>query len=206
MQILPFQRTFKSCEILNVYKLKLLNTAVFMHKIKSRTAPSLFLANFEQPSHSHPARFSSGYYRKPQIKLCKCRFWISIRGPAIWIDLVKRTEKDIKSSSIFKTKIKIKLLNLKMKWHSFNTFAFKRLTHRKHRLMVTKYYDHNARPSHALSHWGGKIFQKKASSRPWLKLSWSDLIRRKSRLKNRSIIYICIYVCTYIYIEREMDR
>ena len=82
-----------------------------MHKIKNRTAPSLFLANFEQPSHSYPARFSSEYYRKPQIKLCKCRFRISIRGPAIWIDLVRSTEKEIQSSSIFKTKIKIKLLN-----------------------------------------------------------------------------------------------
>ena len=30
---------FESCQILNVYKLNLLNTAVFMHKIKNRTVP-----------------------------------------------------------------------------------------------------------------------------------------------------------------------
>ena len=36
---------FQSCEILNVYKLKLLNSAVSMHKIKNRTAPSSFLEN-----------------------------------------------------------------------------------------------------------------------------------------------------------------
>ena len=29
---------FQPCEILNVYKLNLLNTAVFMHKIKNKTA------------------------------------------------------------------------------------------------------------------------------------------------------------------------
>ena len=65
---------FESCEILNIYKLNLLNTAVFMHKIKNRTVPSLFLEKYEQPSHSYSTRFSSGSYRKPQIKLRKCRF------------------------------------------------------------------------------------------------------------------------------------
>ena len=74
---------FESCEILNVYKLNLLITAVFMHKIKNTIVPSSFLEKFEQPSHSYPTRFSSGNYRKPQIKLCKCRFRISSRGPAI---------------------------------------------------------------------------------------------------------------------------
>ena len=83
---------FESCEILNVYKINLLNTAVFMHKIKNRTAPSSFFEKFEQPSHSYSIRFSSGNYRKPQIKLHKCRFRISIRGPAIWNDLVGSME------------------------------------------------------------------------------------------------------------------
>ena len=91
---------FDSCEILNVYKLNLLNTTVFMHKIKNRTAPSSFLEKFEQPSHSHSTRFSSGNYRKPQIKLCR-----------IWKDLIRSKEKGIQSSSHFKTKIKSKLLN-----------------------------------------------------------------------------------------------
>ena len=81
-----------------------------MNKIKNRAAPSSFLETFEQPSHSYSTRFSSGNYRKPQTKLRKCRFRISIRGPAIWNDLVGSTEKEIQSSA-FKTKIKIKLLN-----------------------------------------------------------------------------------------------
>ena len=101
----------ESCEILNVYELNLLNTAVFMHKIKNRTALSSFLEKLEQPTHSYSTRFSSGNYRKPQIKLRKCRFRISIRGPAIWNDLIGSTEKEIQSSSHFKTKIKSKLLN-----------------------------------------------------------------------------------------------
>ena len=123
---------FESCEILNVYKLNLLNTAVFMHKIKNRTAPSSFLEKFEQPAHSYPTRFSSGNYRKPQIILRKCRFWfwISIRGPAIWNNLVGSTEKEIQLSGLFSTKIKRNLFFLKMKSPFPNAFASKKLNHR----------------------------------------------------------------------------
>ena len=121
---------FESCEILNIYKLNLLNNAVFMYKIKNRTAPSSFLEKFEQPAHSYPAHFSSGNYRKPQIILPKCRFRISIRVPAIWNNLVGSTEKEIQLSSLFKTTIKRKLLFLKMKSPFSIAFAFKKLTHR----------------------------------------------------------------------------
>ena len=77
-----------------------------MHKIKNRTAPLSFLEKFEQPAHSYPTRLSSGNYRKPQIILRKCRFQISIRGPAIWKNLVESTEKEIQSFSLFKSKRK----------------------------------------------------------------------------------------------------
>ena len=80
------KKRLESCEILNVYKLILLNTAVFMHKIKNRTAPSSFLEKSEQPTHSYSTGFSSGNYRKPQIKLRKCRFCFSSRGPAICLN------------------------------------------------------------------------------------------------------------------------
>ena len=79
---------FESWEILNAYKLNLLNTAVFMHKIKHRIAPPSFLEKFEQPAHSYPAHFLSGNYRKPQIKSSKCRFRIPIRGPLVHMLLV----------------------------------------------------------------------------------------------------------------------
>ena len=75
--------------------MSIVNTAVFMHKIKNRTAPSSFLEKFEQPTHSYSTGISSGNYRKPQIKLRQCRFRISIRGLAIWNDLIGSTEKEI---------------------------------------------------------------------------------------------------------------
>ena len=49
-----------------------------MHKTKRRTAPSSFLEKSEQPCHSYTTPFSSGNYVKPQTKLRKCRFQISI--------------------------------------------------------------------------------------------------------------------------------
>ena len=56
---------FTSCEILNIYQLNLPKTAVFMHKIKNRTAPSLFLEKFDEQAHAYPTCFSSENYRKP---------------------------------------------------------------------------------------------------------------------------------------------
>ena len=43
---------FKSSKILNGYKLNIFNTAVFMHKIQRKFAPSIFLSKFWKPSHS----------------------------------------------------------------------------------------------------------------------------------------------------------
>ena len=88
-----------------------------MPKIKNRATPPLFLEKFGQPSNSVSTHFSSGNYRKRQIKLRICRFRISIRGPAIWNELVGSTEKVIQSQ--FKTKIKSKLLNFKNEVTSF---------------------------------------------------------------------------------------
>ena len=64
-----FERTselFKSSKILNVYKINIFNTALFMHKIQGKSAPNIFLRKFRKPSHSYPTRFSHLNY----VKLC----------------------------------------------------------------------------------------------------------------------------------------
>ena len=102
---------FKNCNVLNVYKLNILNTSVFMHKIRTGSGPSSFGETFEIPSHPYPTRFSSTSYKKPKIKFRKSRFRISIRGPTIWNDFVANTEKELDSSSLFKSRVKSKLLD-----------------------------------------------------------------------------------------------
>ena len=48
------KETFRSCNALNVYKLNLLNTSIFMHKIKTGTGPGVFHTIFKVSSHSYP--------------------------------------------------------------------------------------------------------------------------------------------------------
>ena len=55
---------FKSSKILNVCKLNIFNTAVFMHRIQGKSALSIFLPKFRKRPHSYPTRFS-------HLKLCK---------------------------------------------------------------------------------------------------------------------------------------
>ena len=77
----------ESCKILNVYRLNLLNMAVFMHEMKNRTFPSSILEKFKQTSHSYPLRFSCGNYRTLKIMQIK-----------ISNDLVRSAEKEIQLS------------------------------------------------------------------------------------------------------------
>ena len=97
---------FRSCNVINVCKLDLLNTFIFMHKIKTGADPAAFHATFKMPSHSYRTRFWSANYSKPKTRLHKSRFWISIRGPAIWNIFVANTEIEFEFSS------KTKLLNI----------------------------------------------------------------------------------------------
>ena len=46
-----------------------------------------------------------------KTRLRKSRLRISMRGPAIWNNFVANTEKELESSSLFKSKIKTKLLD-----------------------------------------------------------------------------------------------
>ena len=69
----------------------------------------LGIFKIEQPSHSYPTCFSSEIYRKPQIKLSKCRFQISIRD----MERPCRSTEKNKLSSLFKTKKTYLILKMK---------------------------------------------------------------------------------------------
>ena len=102
---------FTSCNLMNVSKLNLLNTSIFMNKVKNGTGPTAFHTTFKIPSHSYPTGFLSVNYTKPKTRLRKSRFRISIRGPTTWNNFVANTEKELESSSLFKSKFKTKLLD-----------------------------------------------------------------------------------------------
>ena len=66
---------------------------------------------FKMPSHSYPTRFSSFNYNKRKTRLRKSRLRISIRGPPLWNNFVATTEKELESSSLFKSKVITKFLD-----------------------------------------------------------------------------------------------
>ena len=66
-----------------------------MHKIKIGTFPADFHTTFKMPSHSYPIRFLRVNCSKLKTRLRKSRFWISIRGPAIWNNFVANSGKKL---------------------------------------------------------------------------------------------------------------
>ena len=68
---------FNSQKILNIYKLNILNTAIFMHKVYNDTAPATFFELFQKVSHPYPTRFSKLYCKIPKTNLAKCKYRIS---------------------------------------------------------------------------------------------------------------------------------
>ena len=55
---------------------------MFMHKIKTETAPPVFLPNFKNQHIS--TNFSKLNYIKPTSQLSRSKYRISVRGPVIW--------------------------------------------------------------------------------------------------------------------------
>ena len=104
---------FKSSKILNVHKLNIFNTSVFMYKIQGKSAPIIFFPKFRKPSHSYPTRFSHLNYLKPTLKPNKCKYGISYRGLFIWNNFLRTADKEITDVTKFKGATKSKLLSLK---------------------------------------------------------------------------------------------
>ena len=86
---------FNSQKILNIYKLNILNTAIFMHKVYNETAPATFFELFQKVSHPYPTGFSKLCYKIPKTNLAKCKYRISSRGVLIWNNFLSHCEKQI---------------------------------------------------------------------------------------------------------------
>ena len=109
----PFEHTkelFNSQKILNIYKLNILNTAISMYKIYNETAPATFSLFFQKVTGPYPTGFSKLCCKIPKTNLAKCKYKISSRGVLIWKNFLSNYEKQIESSSFFKSKVKLKLL------------------------------------------------------------------------------------------------
>ena len=79
---------FKSASVLNLYKLDILRIAVFMHRVHTKASPPVFTGNIQRISHLYSTRSSTLNLLKSKLKLTKTKYRISIRGPAIWNEVV----------------------------------------------------------------------------------------------------------------------
>ena len=81
-----------------------------MHQVRNRIAPAVFLPNFQKPAHPYPTNFSKLNYIKPMSQLSRSKYGISVRDPALWNEFLTDNEKKIENLSLFKSKLKSKLL------------------------------------------------------------------------------------------------
>ena len=104
---------FKSTKILDVFKLNIFNIVVFMHKSGWKSVPSIFILKFRKPSQSYPTRFSHLNYVKTILKLNKCKYEISYRGPLlVWNIFLNTMDEQNPDNTKFKAVSKSKLPSL----------------------------------------------------------------------------------------------
>ena len=81
-----------------------------MHRVKiCSDAPSI--ANkFTYPSHRCPTNFKKNNFALPKYLSQTSKHKISDRGPSLWKKVLSSTEKELQETSLFKAKLKLKLL------------------------------------------------------------------------------------------------
>ena len=107
-------------KILNVRKINIYQVLNFMFKIKSKTAPSVFQANFIEVHHPYSVRFSEDSFVENQTVLTqKNKFAVLSRGPRLWNKLLNWQQKAVEREASFKQSIKLTLLLLENKLRFF---------------------------------------------------------------------------------------
>ena len=84
-----------SQKILNIYKVNILNKAIFMHNVYNEIAPTTFFELFQKVFHPYSTGFSKLYYKIPKTNLAKCKYRISSRRVLIWNNFLSDYEKQI---------------------------------------------------------------------------------------------------------------
>ena len=105
---------FSSWNVLNVYKLNLLNTSIFMHKIKNGTVPAAFHTTFKMPSHSYLTRLLSVNCSKPKLGYAKAgfRYLYEVQLYTTILSLIQRNNLNL--APFLNQKSKLNFLTLKM--------------------------------------------------------------------------------------------
>ena len=82
---IPSRLLLKELNILNVYKINILQHLLFMFKVKNSITPRVF--NHSLIDHLYPTRFSDKSFKTYDFNLKLTRFAISFMGPTIGINM-----------------------------------------------------------------------------------------------------------------------
>ena len=99
-------------KILNIYKINLYQSLIFMFRVKNNTILYVFHQGFMDINHQYPTRFSQNNLAQRKIKLSRTKFTISSRGGRLWSNILTLVQKQCASQNSFKKSIKGKLLKL----------------------------------------------------------------------------------------------
>ena len=84
-----------------------------MHNVYNQTVPATFFALVQKVSNLYPTGFTKLCHKISKTNLANCKYRISSREVLIWNNFLSHSEKQIESSSLFKSKLKLKLLAFK---------------------------------------------------------------------------------------------
>ena len=89
----PSELLFLSLNVLNVYQINIFHSVQFMHKIKNKNVPHIFLKLFDVPYQAYPTNFSLINFSVPRTFPKTTLFATSIRGPRLWNNCLSKEEK-----------------------------------------------------------------------------------------------------------------
>ena len=108
----PSEPLFFSLNVLNFYQINIFQSVQFVHNIKNKNVPHIFLKLFSIQCHVYPTNFSLINFSVPRTFLKTTRLATSIRGPLLWNNCLSKNEKGINNFLLFKNRAKEAIMDL----------------------------------------------------------------------------------------------
>ena len=78
--------------ILNIYKINISQSLIFIFSVKNNTIPYVFHERFTSINHQYPTRLSQNNFSQRKIRLSQTKFAISL-GPRLWNNILTPVQK-----------------------------------------------------------------------------------------------------------------
>jgi len=89
-----------------------IKVGIFVLQISLSHKSHSHFPHFRKVTHAYPTKFANSNFMKAKNSLCSSKYRISVRGPDLWNKWLSNNERQIQNPSLFKSKVKSKLLSL----------------------------------------------------------------------------------------------